>query len=209
MGSMDFAAQYQQSPVPEEGNLIRWKWFNRYDEEPHKDPNDRIIVSWDTALSSKDLSSYSAGIVLHVKGPDFYVLDVFRAQLEYPDLRRKVIEVHNRWRYASNRYSLVVENKGSGMSLIQDLQREYQIRAVSIDPSADKIMRLTAQTAKIEAGHVFLPRSAHWLGEFQKELMAFPRGRTDDQVDALSQGLAFVSDKASFQGGWGTIKGLW
>ena len=61
----------------------------------------------------------------------------------------------------------------------------------------DKIMRMTAQTAKIEAGHVFLPRAAHWLGEFQKEVMGFPRGHSDDQVDALSQGLAYVSDLRS------------
>jgi predicted phage terminase large subunit-like protein len=197
MGSLDFAAQYQQSPIPEEGNLIRWKWFNYYDDPPLRGPDDRIIISWDTALSSKDLSSYSVGIVMQVRGDDVYIVDVIREQLEYPDLRRKVIEIHNRWKHACRNYALLIENKGSGMSLIQDLKCESQIRAISIAPIGDKIMRMTAQTAKIEAGHVFLPRAAHWLGEFQKEVMGFPRGHSDDQVDALSQGLAYVSDLRS------------
>ena len=208
MGSLDFAAQYQQSPVPPEGNLIRWSWFKYYDEPPHKQPNDRIVFSWDTAMSSKDLSSYSVGIVLQVRGESIYVLDVIREQLEYPDLRRKIIATHGRWRYACNNYALVIENKGSGMSLIQDLKRDFQIHPIAIDPEGDKVMRMSTQTAKLESGSVFLPRRAAWLGEFQKEVMAFPRGQSDDQVDAFSQGLSYVSNLRARQAGWGTLIGL-
>jgi predicted phage terminase large subunit-like protein len=74
-----------------------------------------------------------------------------------------------------------------------------------MDPVGDKVMRMAAQSAKIEAGLVCLPRRASWLGEFQRELMGFPRGNTDDQVDALSQALAYNSRQ---RGGWGTVKGL-
>jgi hypothetical protein len=74
MGSLDFAAQYQQEPVAEGGNLIKWDWFPNYDEPPYRDMNDRIIVSWDTALSAKDLSSYSACVVLQVRGETAWVL---------------------------------------------------------------------------------------------------------------------------------------
>jgi predicted phage terminase large subunit-like protein len=83
---------------------------------------------------------------------------------------------------------LLVEKKGAGTSLIQDLQRE-NIYAVGIDPDGDKILRMEAQTARIEAGAVHLPRNAFWLDEFKKEVLSFPKGRHDDQVDALSQGL--------------------
>ena len=55
-------------------------------------------------------------------------------------------------------------------------------------------MRMNAQTARIEAGSVVLPRRAPWLDEFRRELMAFPAGRYDDQVDALSQGLQRAFD---------------
>src|SRR6266478_4523378 len=57
-----------------------------------------------TAMSSKELSSYSACVVLQIRGETAWVLDVLRERLEYPDLRRKVIELHRRWRKACNRY---------------------------------------------------------------------------------------------------------
>jgi predicted phage terminase large subunit-like protein len=188
MGSLDFAAQYQQQPVAEGGNLIKWDWFKFYQEPPARHSGDRIIVSWDTALSSKELSSYSACVVLHVKGETAYVLDVVRERLEYPDLKRKVIAVYRKWRNACSRFELVIENKGSGMSLIQDLKREG-IYAIAVDPEGDKAMRMNAQTARIEAGSVLLPRQAHWLDEFRAEILAFPAGRYSDQVDAFSQAL--------------------
>ena len=111
MGSLDFAAQYQQEPVAEGGNLIKWDWFQFYDKPPGRTPEDRIIVSWDTAMSSKELSSYSACVVLQIRGETAWVLDVVRERLEYPDLRRKVSELHWRWRKACNKYELVIENK--------------------------------------------------------------------------------------------------
>ena len=74
------------------------------------------------------------------------------------------------------------------MSLIQDLKREG-IRAIPVDPDGEKIMRMNAQTARIEAGSVLLPRRAAWLDEFRHELLAFPAGRYNDQVDAFSQAL--------------------
>jgi phage terminase large subunit-like protein len=59
---------------------------------------DEIIVSWDTAMSEKDLASYSVAVVLQVRGEIVYVLDVVRERFEYPELRRKVIALHRQWR---------------------------------------------------------------------------------------------------------------
>jgi predicted phage terminase large subunit-like protein len=188
MGSLNFAAQYQQEPVADGGNLIRWQWFSSYDRPPAKDLNDKIIVSWDTALSAKELSSYSVCVVLQVRDDTVYVLDVFRERLEYPELKRKAIELHRRWRNVTNRYYLLIENKGSGMPLIQDLKRD-NIHAIAIEPRDDKVIRMNGQTARIEAGSIYLPQQAHWLDEFRKELMAFPVSRHSDQIDAFSQGL--------------------
>jgi hypothetical protein len=64
MGSMEFAAQYQQAPVPIGGNLIKWLWFKSYERPPTPQPGDTLIVSWDTALSSSQLADYSACVVL-------------------------------------------------------------------------------------------------------------------------------------------------
>jgi predicted phage terminase large subunit-like protein len=173
MGSLAFAAQYQQQPVPIEGNLVKWSWFRIYDELPELLPADRIIVSWDTAMSSKELADYSACVVLHVHGQTVYVRDVFRGQLDYPDLKRKVIEMYWRWRGATSNCTLIIENKGSGMSLLQDLYRDG-IHAIPVAPEGDKIIRMSEQTARIEAGSVFLPRQAPWLDEFRREVLAFP-----------------------------------
>ena len=188
MGSAGFAAQYQQQPVPASGNLIKWSWFTPYDEPPIREAGDKIIVSWDTAMSVGELSDYSVCVVLQVRGEAAFVLDVVRERLDYPDLRRKIIEVHHRWRHFTSSYALVIEDKGSGMSLIQHLKKEgiYTIKA---KPRMDKVMRMNAHTARIEAGCVHLPRRAPWLDEFRRELMAFPATKHDDQVDALSQAL--------------------
>jgi predicted phage terminase large subunit-like protein len=207
MGSLDFAAQYQQEPIAEGGNLIKWDWFESYDKPPFRQPGDRIIVSWDTAMSGKDLASYSACVVLQVRDETAYVLDVVRERLEYPDLRRKVIELHRRWRNACNKYALVIENKGSGMSLIQDLKQEH-IHAVRVDPEGDKVMRMNAQTARIEAGSVSLPSRAGWLDEFRREILAFPAGRYSDQVDAFSQALHRAFNRRG-EMSWGFVPGLY
>ncbi len=54
---------------------------------------------------------------------------------------------------------------------------------------------MEAQTAKIEAGQVFLPKDAPWLGDLLDELLAFPTGRHDDQVDSVSQFLNWASGR--------------
>jgi predicted phage terminase large subunit-like protein len=189
MGSMEFAAQYQQAPVPIGGNLIKWSWFKFYDQRPVIQPGDRIIVSWDTAMSSGQLADYSACVVLLVRKETVYVVDVVRARLEYPDLKRVVLQMHERWRNAGTwSYDLLIEKKGSGLSLIQDLRR-HNIHPVAVEPEGDKVLRMVAQTSPIEAGAVHLPANATWMEEFKKEILSFPKSRHDDQIDALSQAL--------------------
>jgi hypothetical protein len=116
MGSMEFSAQYQQAPVPLGGNLIKWSWFKFYNSDPNPRPGDSLIVSWDTAMSSNQLADFSVCVVLLVRGETVYVLDVTRARLEYPDLKRAVLSNHRRWRQMAPVYSLLIEKKGSGLS---------------------------------------------------------------------------------------------
>ncbi len=76
------------------------------------------------------------------------------------------------------------------MNLLQDLRAEMppgMTRPIGVKPEGSKIDRMAAQSAKIEAGHVHLPKSAPWLADFLYELLAFPNGRHDDQVDSVSQ----------------------
>lgn len=81
---------------------------------------------------------------------------------------------------------VLIEDKGSGISLNQDLKREG-VYSIAIKTEGDKVVRMSASSDRIESGSVFLPREARWLDDFRTELLAFPYGSHDDQVDALSQ----------------------
>jgi predicted phage terminase large subunit-like protein len=131
-------------------------------------------------------NDYSVCTIWRVDKDDVYLLDVFRGRLEYPDLRRKVIALAQDRRPAT----ILIEDVGPGMNLLQDLQRSMPsglIRPIGVKPEGSKVERMAAQSAKFEAGHVHFPKDAFWLSEFISELLAFPNGRHDDQVDSVSQ----------------------
>ncbi len=160
------------------------------------DHDGRVIQSWDTASKAGELNDYSVCTTWLMKGDDYYLLDVLRERLEYPFLKMRVIDMARR--FAA--HSVLIEDKGSGTQLIQDLRHEKTgVRPIEIIPEADKITRLSNQSANIEAGQVFLPESAPWLDEFKAEIMAFPNGRFDDQVDSLSQFLGWAEHNKRFR----------
>ena len=139
------------------------------------------------------MSDYSACTVWLVRREvDFYLLHVVRERLEYPLLKRKVRQVHDEYRRFCADCTVLIEDAGSGTSLIQDLKAEG-LRAIAVKPDGPKELRMSVQSAKIEAGHVFLPKNTPWLGEFEAEVMAFPHGSHDDQVDSMAQALAWVT----------------
>ena len=189
MGSAAFSAQYQQMPVPPEGAMIKRHWFRTYAKPPTKQNGDRIVQSWDTASKADKTSDFSVCTTWLVRTNDYYLLDVTRVRLEYPELRRKILSQAR----AFGTREVLIEDASSGSSLIPDLKREGSIRPIAIKPVGDKIVRLEGQSALIEAGHVLLPESAPWKGDFVEEVVAFPGGRFDDQVDSLSQFLGWAN----------------
>ena len=97
-----------------------------------------------------------------------------------------------------NANSVLIEDKGSGTSLVQDISQENTSgipNPIGILPEGDKITRMSAQSAKIEAGQVYLLNQAPWLGDLQAELLQFPHGRNDDQVDSISQFLNWIEQR--------------
>jgi predicted phage terminase large subunit-like protein len=192
MGTFAFSAQYQQRPVPVEGNIIKWKWFPVYAYPPAHGPDGRIIQSWDTASKAGELNDYSVCTTWLIKEDDYYLIDVMRERLEYPFLKKRVIDMVPR--FAA--HTVLIEDKGSGTQLIQDLRHEKTgIRPIPIKPEADKVTRMSNQSAAIEAGQVILPEEAAWLEDFKAEIMAFPNGRFDDQVDSVSQFLGWAEGR--------------
>ncbi len=206
MGTAAFSAQYLQRPVPVEGNLVKWEWFQVYTCPPAKDADGRIIQSWDTASKGGELNDYSVCTTWLMKGDDYYLLDVLRERLEYPYLKKRVIEMARR----KNAHSVLIEDKGSGTQLIQDLRHEKTgARPISIKPEGDKITRMSNQSAKIEARQVFLPEDAPWLDDFKAEVLAFPYGKFDDQVDSLSQFLSWAEERKRHRGGYKILEAGW
>ncbi len=188
VGTYNFSSQYQQAPIPPEGNLIQWKWFKRYRELPARKDQGQIIQSWDTASKPGEKNDYSVCTTWLFLDKDFYLIDVLRAHLNYPDLKRRVVS-HAQMFIAD---SVLIEDAASGIQLIQDLQANGELRPIAILPEGDKETRAIGQSAKIEAGHVHLLEDAHWLPDFEREILQFPNGRYDDQVDSMSQVLAWA-----------------
>jgi predicted phage terminase large subunit-like protein len=143
---------------------------------------------WDTANKATELADYSVCTTWGVKQKHYYLIDVFRQKLNYPELKLAVRAQATRF----GAQTVLIEDRASGTQLIQELVREELQEEKQITPDADKIMRLHAQTGAIENGFVHLPRSAPWLEEYLAELMTFPKSRHDDQVDSTSQALAFL-----------------
>lgn len=185
MGSMLFSAQYQQAPEPPGGKIIKRKMLRYYSAvEPRT--TDRIVLSWDIALSEKEAADYSACVVLLNRGDLYFVLEVIRGKFPFDRLKDKIVQVKERY---GSKASLVIEDSGISYGLIQAL-REKNINVVDYKPKGDKQERLISQIDLFQGGSVLLPKEALWLDDFVSELLSFP-GRHDDQVDALAQGLAW------------------
>lgn len=196
LGSYNFSAQYQQRPVPLEGEIIKWEWFRFYDNILNRQPGDEVVQSWDTAYKAAELSDYSVCTTWVVRGNQFYLVDILRDKLDYPNLKKKLIEHAQLHRVDV----VIIENKGSGMSLIDDLRQGGAAGVpmpIAFEPEKDKVTRMAAQSARIEAGQVLLPRKAAWLDDFRTELLQFPRGRHDDQVDSVSQFLDWIHKRST------------
>ena len=187
IGTRFFSAQYLQMPAPPGGSIVKEEWFPRYNPIDLP-PFESIIQSWDTASKASQLSDFSVCTTWGRKGRNFFLLHVLRKRLDYPDLKRTVRD-HAR---AHGATTVLIEECASGIQLIQELRAENVPGLQAVKPKGDKVMRMAGQTAVIESGAVFLPTSAPWLDEYLHEMMMFPAGKYDDQVDSTSQALGYM-----------------
>jgi predicted phage terminase large subunit-like protein len=197
MGEFNFAGQYQQNPMPREGGVIKKNWLQFYDEaelfksiENAEIKVDCIVQSWDTASKIKEHNDFSVCItVLRDTNDVNYLLKVYRDRLKFPELIRKIAQ---KYETAKEKYKrsivILIEDQASGTSLIQALRQDHKIYPVGIKPEYDKETRLMAVSHLIENGNCLFPSNKpHWWLDFENELLRFPRGKHDDQCDALSQ----------------------
>lgn len=182
MGSYGFAGQYQQIPSPSDGGVFKKSWFNYYD---HENPPQfkQIVQSWDTAYQAKKISDPSCCTTWGIdEDGKYYLIECFTDRLEYPDLLKVAGDMADRYKP----HFILVENKASGQSLIQDMLRSG-LPIVKIEPTSDKITRASTASPLIESGSVHLPKEAKWLNDYISEIILFPNSKHDDRVDSTSQ----------------------
>ncbi len=191
IGSRDWTALYQQRPAPAEGGMCKLDWFKRY--AAPLDAYDQIVQSWDTASKPGELNDPSCCTTWGVRKEGFDLLQVVVRRLEYPELKSLVVQQAES--FGAN--AVLIEDKSSGMALLQDLKRETKLPLIAVNPDRDKITRFAAVSAMIEAGKVSLPTHAAWLTDYEMELMTFPNSAHDDRVDSTSQFLNWMRERSS------------
>ena len=185
IGEYNFAGQYQQTPAPLEGGLVKRDWFMCYGPGELPEKFDQIMQSWDTANKPDELADYSVCTTWGRKGKRIYLLNVYRKQIDFPTLVRAVVE--QRRQFGAN--VVLVEDAASGVQLIQQLRSNGAHWVKAIKPEGDKVMRMHAQSTFIENGFVYVPKEAHWLDAYLHEVTTFPASKHKDQVDSTSQAL--------------------
>ena len=110
-----------------------------------------------------------------------------------PDLIRRAVAAYS----THKPDAVLVEDQGSGTALIQDLKVNHGIAPIAIRPKVDKVTRLSIVSPWFEAGRVYFPRNAAWLSELLAELLTFPQGRFDDQVDSVTYYLLWSRERSA------------
>lgn len=182
-----WSALYQQSPIAEGGNIFDEQWFREWTPADLPDSFEEVIQSWDMTFKDTDGSDFVVGQLWARKGPCFYLLEQSRARMGFTASRSAVLGMCERHPETS---AVLIEDKANGPA-VMDALRDVVPGLVPIEPDGSKIARAYAVTALFAAGNVFLPH-APWLAEYKAELVAFPAGAHDDQVDATSQALRYL-----------------
>ncbi len=158
--------------------------------------HENCVQSWDTAVKAGAHHDASACATFMVRDGLHHLVDMKVVRLEYPELKREIV----RHAQAYDPAAVLIEDKASGQSLLQDLKRETPLPLIACMPKVDKLTRMLRITPLMEAGKILLPHQASWLGAFERELFHFPDSAHDDQVDAVSQYLNWVRDKPACEG---------
>ena len=182
--------------IEDNSNLIKRDWWKYYKELPKVK---RYVWSWDTAFETSTSADYSVGQLWAECNNGYYLVKLYRNKLEFPDLKKTV---NNLFRTDPSSV-ILIEQKASGHSLLQELRRGSNLPLKPVKVDKDKVMRVNVCLPSIESGNVYLPDDAPWLSEFIEECSMFPSGKIhDDQVDAMSQALNYMRVAQSYSLGF-------
>jgi predicted phage terminase large subunit-like protein len=183
VGSRVWNALYQQTPSPDSGEVFKREWWRYYGALPSV--VDSWVQSWDMSFKATAASDYVVGQVWAVKGAQRYLVDMVRGRMDFAATVRAVRNLSAAYPQAAAKY---VEDKANGSAVISALSREIQ-GLVPVEPRGSKTVRAYSVQPLLEAGNVLLPEGKGFTHELVEEATAFPFGKHDDMVDAMTQAL--------------------
>jgi predicted phage terminase large subunit-like protein len=184
-----FETLQQQNPGARDRLNIMAKHFDVFPPAIVQ-PDMPVVLSIDPGQKGGPAHSYS---VVQAWTPDagrYLLLDTWREQARYSDFREQVRRFQRRYRPSV----ILVEATGQGPALMSDIRAQQGVEIVPITPHEDKISRLFKHRKAIRGGIVALPEGARWVAEFIDEVVQFPYGQFDDQVDAMTQFLDRIAE---------------
>lgn len=180
-GPRNWNALYQQKPSPDEGDFFKAEWFRWYDEPPrhiHK------YGASDYAITADDGDYTVHGVCGVDPNDDLYILDIYRRQVDSFVAVESAIDM-----MGSHKPMVWVEEKaqiekslGPFINKRMGERKVYTFR-VQLPTAGDKTVRAQSFRARAAMGKVYLPRHAPWVQDLLSELLMFPNGKHDDQVD--------------------------
>jgi predicted phage terminase large subunit-like protein len=202
IGPRDWSALYQQNPVSDEGDYFSRDMIRYYDFDEIDTSHLNYYCAWDLAIGQRDRNDYSVGIVVGVDEYDtLYVVDVVRGKYDGFELVEQILDLYETWRP-----SIVgIERGHIEMALGPFLQKRTRERGLNEAyfkdlkvGKRDKEARARAIQGRMQQGMVYFPKDAIWTGPMVAELLRFPNGTHDDQVDALAWIGLMMTEFATF-----------
>ena len=196
IGSVGWGALYQQDPHIAIGSIFKRAWFKFYKPTDVLRWDENIQI-WDTAFEPGQENDYSACGTLSRCQDRVYVSRVWQEQVAWPDLLRQAhFEAENFERvHRQPLHRVLIENKGSGISLRQALQSDPSFRwpVFPMEAKQKKQVRASGISGYVEAGQVYVLEGTEWVDGFIDQLCEFPRGMHDDMVDMFVHGMTYFA----------------
>ncbi len=197
VGGRVWTSLYQQRPTPDEGGIFKrenWKYWKPVRELGLMSLQDRrdylrglgvtqVVQRWDTALGAKKKNDLTACATLAIAPSRYYLLDVWQERVEYPDAKRQIQLLYDKWR--PNRVNVEGGGSASGKAAVQELKRTTTIPIFEVTTSSDKVLRAQLVGPNQESGLVYLPEGEPWVADFVEKCANFPDVPNDDDVDAF------------------------
>lgn len=186
-----WSALYQQSPVQEGGNIFQENWFRRWNLGNLPESFDEMAFSWDMTFKDTDGSDYVVGQTWGRKGPDYYLLHQVRARMAFTASKNAVRTMCAQFPQGM---ATLIEDKANGPAVMDALREEIP-GLIPVEPDGSKVARAYAVTPLFAAGNVYVPEDEiayPWVPDYIAEMISFPAGPHDDQVDATSQALRYL-----------------